>query len=783
MVWSACLVLTLICATNALLTFPGPFLAAELLVSLVLITWLMWGPRAGAVLVPVIGALLAAGWSIEGRLVPGLVQNDLLMRGTVCELPRTAAGVHRFVFEHDREQSTPGLPRRVYISWYRARVFPQAGERWQLKVRLKRPRGLSNPGAFDFERWAHIRGIGATGYVRNSPLNYRIAAHGSECRLAGLRQRIAGRIDDALNGRPGAHYLKALSVGARESLTQPDWALLRRTGTVHLMAISGLHIGLVAGLMFLLGRYLGRLLLWCGIELAPLIVGRWFGLTGALVYAALAGFSVPTLRALVMVGTVTVLTVLRRSIPAWQILATAMFVVLCVEPTAPLSAGFWLSFYAVGLLMLGAIGLAQASLSVPSLRMRVTRLAGQLVKAQVLLTIGLAPLSILFFAQVSLIAPIANLVVVPVFAALIVPLTLIGTGGLLISDAVGRFFLVPAAWTMERVLEFLQWLDRLPFTTWVPPPIAPAGIAMIVAVTLVAIWPRPLPGRGLVLTLLFALLGGASLSSGSPGLRIVVMDTGQGLAVLIQTRTHALVYDTGPAFRSSDAGRTVVLPVLRYFGIRQLDALVISHGDADHVGGAKSVLERFPEAELISAERFGLDFRRYRPCIAGTQWRWDGVLFRVLHPGDPGAVDWSENDGSCVLLIQTAHAAVLLPGDIERRAEAHLTRNARIPAIDLVIAPHHGSQSSSTPAFVAATRPRYIVFSVGYRNRWGFPDAQIVQRWRQAGACPMTTADNGALVFEINRAGWMTLQRRQRIDGRSFWTESADGLRPTCRLL
>ena len=235
--------------------------------------------------------------------------------------------------------------------------------------------------------------------------------------------------------------------------------------------------------------------------------------------------------------------------------------------------------------------------------------------------------------------------------------------------------------------------------------------------------------------------------------------------------------------KRSDAGRTVVLPVLRYFGVRRLDALVISHGDADHVGGAKSVLERFPEAELISVERFGLDFRRHRPCIAGTQWRWDGVLFRVLHPGDPGAVDWSENDGSCVLLIQTAHAAVLLPGDIERRAEAHLTRNARIPAIDLVIAPHHGSQSSSTPAFVAATRPRYIVFSAGHRNRWGFPDAQVVQRWRQAGACPMTTADNGALVFEINRAGWMALQRRQRIDGRSFWTESADGLRPTCRLL
>jgi competence protein ComEC len=337
MVWSACFALAIVSLINLSPPLPEPVLSAERLVALVMIIWLMWGPRFGAAVLPAAWLLITAGWSIQDRLAPGLVQEDLLVRGAVCELPRTAGDSHRFLFDIETGPATPGLPRRVSLSWYGPSRSPKAGERWQLKVRLKRPRGLSNPGAFDFESWAYVRRIGGAGYVRTSPLNVQLDGPGGACRLGGLRQRIADRIvdvlDDALPGSPATAYLIALSVGARDRLNDTDWSLLRRTGTVHLMAISGLHIGLVAGLLFLLGRSLGH----------PFL-GRWLALGGALLYAALAGFAVPTLRAFIMVCVVTALTTVRRSIAPWQILASAMLAVMAIEPAAPLSAGFWLSF-------------------------------------------------------------------------------------------------------------------------------------------------------------------------------------------------------------------------------------------------------------------------------------------------------------------------------------------------------------------------------------------------------------------------------------------------------
>jgi competence protein ComEC len=284
----------------------------------------------------------------------------------------------------------------------------------------------------------------------------------------------------------------------------------------------------------------------------------------------------------------------------------------------------------------------------------------------------------------------------------------------------------------------------------------------------------------MVIAVMMALLGG-SHPVRPPGLRVVVMDVGQGLAVLVQTADHALVYDAGPAFASADAGRSVIVPTLRRFGIARLDTLLISHGDADHLGGASTLLAQFPEAELIAPERYGLNSRRYRRCVAGMEWHWEGVRFRILHPGR--GENWSDNDGSCVLLVQSGGVAILLPGDIERRAEGHLVSRARLAAVDLVIAPHHGSQSSSSPAFVGATRPRFIVFSAGYLNRWGFPHAGVAHRWTDAGACPLITGENGALVFEPDEAGRLVLQWRQRIDGHRLWTERGDGLRPPCRLL
>jgi competence protein ComEC len=772
MVSSAWFALAVLCFVQLLPVLPKVLLIPELAVSCILLTWLVWGGRASVALVLGLWALFNANWAIDDRLDPRLAGQDIMIQGTICEFPRINPLVQRFMLESAGD--VPGLPHRLFISWYEANEIPQAGERWQFKVRLRRPRGLSNPGGFDFERWAYRQRVGATGYVRDSALNRRISGDSADCRLIGLRQRIADRLKKALTGQPGAGHLLALSVGVRSELTPADWSLLRRTGTIHLMAISGLHVGLVALFMHFIGGQVGRLLLLTGAQTSPLVIGRACAAAGAIAYAALAGFSVPTVRAMVTVLVTVALLSMRRYISPWQILASALVAVLMVDPAAPLSTGFWLSFYAVGLLLLKGLELNHHEGENRSRFSRAMRRTSILARMQIVLAIGLGPLSALFFDQISLIAPISNLIIVPMFALVIVPLTLFGTVSLSISSALARVVLQIAAQAMEWALKILTWLDGLPVTVWHPPPMSSAAFALIIASTLVLLWPRPVPGRWSVLALLIAAIAGL-MSSGDLKLRVVVMDVGQGLAVLIQTSGHALVFDTGPAYRTRDAGQSVVLPTLRYFGVRKLDTIVISHGDSDHRGGVHSVLAGYPDAVLMAPARVAIDGTSHVACEAGLTWVWDGIEFRFLHP-EPGNhdADWSENDDSCVLLVRSARTGILLPGDIEGRAEAYLTGQGLIPEVDLVVAPHHGSKSSSSKAFVAATRPRYVVFSAGHRNRWGFPAEQVSARWRNTGAKGMTTAESGAIIFETGPFGALMLRRRQRLDGHRIWTEIND---------
>jgi len=720
---------------------------------------------------PAIWAILHAQWVIDDRLAPELSGKDILLVGTVCEFPDSDPGIHRFVMEIDRSLSPGLLPRRIFLSWYDSVDAPLAGQSWELKVRLKRPRGLSNPGSFDFEQWAFVRQIGATGYVRESSLNRRRIPDSGACPLIRIRQEIATLMEDVLAEGAAAGHLLAVSVGAKNRLTEAEWGVLRRTGTVHLMAISGLHIGLVAALMLFAGRQLGRFILRCGIQCAPLFVARWLAVSGALVYSALAGFALPTVRALVMVLVVIALATVRRSIPGEQTLAAAMFLVLLIDPSAPATAGFWLSFYAVTLLLFSGIELRGFG---PGCQTRLRRPLGkvrQLFRAQLVLSIGLLPLAIFFFEQVSVVGLVSNLIVVPVFAMIIVPFSLLGMLVLLFSSALGAMVLAPVSVIMDWILLVLGWLDRLPFSVWQPPATRTAWVAVAIIATVILTWPRPFPGRLLGLILLVPLAGGSSAHA-PPILRVVVMDVGQGLAVLVQTAKHALVYDTGPAFKTRNAGESVVLPVLRHFGIRKLDALVISHADTDHVGGASSVLAAFPEAQVIAPEPLSNKMAGYQTCSAGIEWIWDDVDFRILHPEQSGGRQrWSRNDASCVLLVRSHGLAVLLPGDIEQRGERHLARSALIRDVSLVIAPHHGSNTSSSQLFVKATAPPFVVFSAGFKNRWGFPKTDVMKRWLETGACLLSTAESGAIVFEVSETGKLRLRWQQRIDGRYIWNE------------
>lgn len=705
---------------------------------------------------PVLVAVVSAGDLLGRRWVDGQGTGDIGLAGTVCEFPRLDPGSWRFVLVVEEAAGVARAPDRVLVSWYpdgtRPAAPPAPGERWHLDLRLRAPRGLSNPGGFDYERWLFAGRIGATGWVRPAAGNRRLATQSGSCPAAHWRARVADRIAGALAGRESAPYVLGLAIGAYQALPEAEWDRLRRTGTVHLISISGFHIALVAGPAGLAGLLLGRLWLRFGRRCRPPVIGAWTAVAVALGYGALAGFSVPTARSVVAVAVVALLVTWRRTVTVPALLATVAFVVLLIEPLAPLVPGFWLSFAGVIVLAIPVVAARNRG---------GLHLARALVTTQLAMTAGLAPLLAAFFGQFPAAGLVANLVAVPAFSVVLLPLTLLGTAVATVAPAPGAWLLHRAADGFDAWRLFVAWCAELPGAVWYFPAAGIPALLVAGAGAVLLLWPRPWPGRWLGLPMLLALLTAAEPPVPAGEVRLTVLDVGQGLAVLVQTARHTLLYDAGPKFRGSDAGERVVVPVLQALGVAHLDTLLISHADIDHRGGAAAVLERYPDAFTRGARAFD---RAPEPaaCTAGTGWQWDGVRFDVLHP-PPGPGPGRDNDLSCVLRVASRRGSVLLTGDIEAATEQALVAQAGLGPVDLVVAPHHGSRSSSSPALVGATRPRHVVIAAGYRNRWHFPAPAVVARWRDAGACVLVTAEEGAVRFESGaRPGlrWLRSERR-----------------------
>ncbi len=762
---------------------PGILVHPVVLSAAVLLVWLSWGGRSALVVMIVAWTVLNAGAVLENRLPVSLSRQDILLSGTICRFPRSGEGARgssaiRFHLDTDTDALNPHLPKRFYISWYDSETPPAIGDRWQLKVRVKEPRGLGNPAGFDYERWLFAEGTGGTGYVRPSGLNQRLENTDDRCRLGTLRGQIAQAIQSALPGHPGLPYLQGLIVGARHLLNDEQWELLRRTGTVHLMAISGLHIGLVAMVFYWLGKQFARLCLVIGIRNSPLFWGRWCGVLAAVIYSALAGFSVSTVRAVIMLGVAALLVGRRHHHAPADVLCMALLAVLCVDPFAVLSSGFWLSFSAVALLMLQWLQLVARPKppgGAATWLRRIEHSGRILVKAQFLLGVGLAAFTIGYFQQLSVIGPVANLIAVPVFSIAVIPLALAGGVAVMIFPEQDQWLLQLAANIVEQVVHLLAWLNQSPSSIWVPLPISDIWLFVIFAGCLLLIWPRPVPLRWLAPLLLLPAFFTVPLSGsripGTGDFRLIVADVGQGLAILIQTSEGTLLYDSGPSYGNRDAGAAVLLPLMAHYGIQKLDRLVVSHGDSDHAGGAASVINAHSEAQLVATSRFGLTPTSFVRCQRGLQWSWGGVFFKVLHPGREGEDhQWTDNDSSCVLRVESRFGSVLLPGDIESRAERYLVRNRLLEPVDLVVAPHHGSKTSSGLPFVRAVQARYVVFPVGYANRWGFPQPSVVQRWVSEGGRIVDTATSGAMVFDTMSSGQLELVWQYRVAGRKLWT-------------
>ncbi|HHQ13547.1 MAG TPA: DNA internalization-related competence protein ComEC/Rec2, partial [Chromatiales bacterium] len=607
--------LTLALISAAMWLPPVPAGLAMVAVSLLLIvigrngSWLV----VSISVLPVMALAFALHWRLSDRLAADLHGQDFVVDGWVCDFPRHSGRATRFLFVPDPASKPAELPARIRVTWYEPAAEVAAGSRWHLKLRLRQIRGLSNPGGFDAPRQALLSGVGARAYVRPSKLN-RPGHNGSPvCPLIRWRAPVAVAVERSLQGSDVAGYLLALTVGARHRLESGDWDVLRRTGTAHLMAISGLHIGLLAGLGLWAGRCFARVLARISWVVKPAMAGPLLALIAAAGYAALAGFSIPTSRALVMVAVAAGASGLGRTVGAWRTLSAALFGVLLFEPLAPLSIGFWMSFAAVACLLSGSTAVVR----------RVPAALTRLLVTQFRIVLGLAPLAALLFGQFSMVSPLANLFAVPVVGLIVVPLALAGaiTAWLDLAD----WPLQASAAILEMLLTWLSWLAGLSFAARDVLPRAGWAWLLAAVATVACLWPVPFPPRRVALWLFGPVLLGIPPVGVPARLRVTVADVGQGLAVVVQTRRHVLLYDTGPAYDNGDAGRSVVVPTLRYLGLTRLDRIVVSHSDTDHSGGLRSILRQYPGTRVMTSAAADLRLNDAWPCHAGQSWNWDGV--------------------------------------------------------------------------------------------------------------------------------------------------------------
>ena len=712
--------------------------------------WPGWPSRLLAIAACCALGFAWAGWRADLRLAEPLPAawegRDIEVVGVIATLPQDFSHGTRFEYVVEQVLTQAAIvPPRLQLSWYQGRRDGEAferrpirpGERWRFTVRLKRPHGNANPGGFDYEAWLLERDIRATGYIRPDPPQ-RLAdmVWQPDYLIERLRFGVRARYAELLPAEryPWAGILVALAVGDQRAIQGDLWTTFNRTGTTHLMSISGLHVTMVAALFGWLvnvgWRRVPRLVLRLPAQKAGLLAAC----VAALGYALLAGFAVPAQRTLYMLLVAALAMLSGKLIAPSRTLTLALLVVLLFDPWAVLAAGFWLSFAAVGALLY--IGSAQVGAG---------RGWRQQLRAwgvvQWAATLASLPVLLLVFQQFSLVSPLANAVAIPLISFIVTPLALLG--------AVIPWWPIPALahWLMDGLMWFLTWCATWPVWQAPAPPLwAAVAAGLGVAICLL---PRGVPGRLLGVALLVPALFWPVEKPADGEAWITVLDVGQGLAAVVRTREHTLIYDPGPLYSAeSDAGQRVVVPYLRRLGINRVDMLMVTHRDSDHSGGTVSVQTALAVGELRSSvpELGG------EPCLAGQRWVWDGVIFEVLHPSTEAyAMDRKTNHLSCVLRVEAGGRRMLLTSDIEASDEAALLAHpAGQLTADVLLVPHHGSKTSSTPAFLQAVGATAAVIPVGYRNRFGHPKGEVLARYAALPMALWRTDRDGAVETRLS---------------------------------
>jgi competence protein ComEC len=698
---------------------------------------------------------------------------DIQLIGVVASLPQLTAHGQRFVFDVE-QVITPDavVPRRISLSYSSAgqrkaqdagHVF-QPAERWQLTVKLRRPHSLTNPQGFDFEVWMLERNLRASGSIKKHTENQKLEKHVIrpgylvEC----ARGTIRDHMTNVLGDRPYAGILKALVIGDGGGISSSQWQVFLRTGINHLVSISGLHVTMLAGMAFAFTHWLWRKKPQWMLHLPARKAATLAGVFAALMYALVAGFSIPTQRALYMLSVFALALLLGRHVSILRVLAYALFVVVLIDPWAVLAAGFWLSFGAVAFMAYALGG-----------RLRPAHWLPNAISAQWAITLGLIPLLLAMFQQFSMISPLANAVAIPVFSLIVVPLTLIGS-------------VLPIEWPLLLAHEItaacmwvMEQMSALPASIWSQHAPPPWSIPLAVLAIFWMLLPSGFPLRWLGAIGLLPLFVVVPQTPQHGAMEVTVLDVGQGLAVVVRTASHSLLYDAGPPqSNEQDSGNRIIVPNLKAAGVRILDAMVISHDDVDHTGGAASVLALMPVKWMstpLAADHHLLQNQQHVRCHAGQRWEWDGVRFEMLYPSPDSyeKAPVNDNDQSCVLRVISQYGSILIPGDIEKAAEFSLVRSGQSLQSDVLIAPHHGSKTSSTEVFLDSVNPQLTIFTTGYRNRYRHPHRVVVKRYHSRNIPTFQSDRDGAILLNFSSDAGLQLTR-WRSQYKRYWQVSDD---------
>ena len=725
------------------------WLLPPVLLSLGLLPNSRWLRPALTLVLALSAGFFYAAWRAELRLADELPMawegRDMRLIGRVDGLPEKTPRGWRFVLRV-ASVATPGAhaPKKVQITVSSftdtAIAAPRGGQCLSVTARLGRPHASVNFGGFDYEGWLLERAIRAQGYAVDGFSPAYACRYNPLALLDGWREAVRERLNGALVGQPYAGVIVGLAVGDQNAISETQWTLFRATGVTHLMSISGLHVTLLASLVFALVNWGWRRIPLLAIRLPARQAASLVGFATALWYVAMTGFGLPAQRTLYMVGMAAAALWLGRIDSPTRVLAAALALVVLIDPWAALAPGFWLSFGAVAVLFYVGSG-----------RLARPAVWHQWLMAQWAVTLALTPALLLMFQGVSLVSPLANAFAIPLISLVAVPLVLAAA-------------LLPIPWlahlahgVIALTMTGLTWLAALPQPVWHVA--SPDWRVLLLALlgTLILLLPRGIHGRWLGAVLFLPLLFPIRERLSPGEFRLDMLDVGQGLALVVRTGGHALAYDTGPRYASGeDAGARVAAPFLFANGVKRLDGLVVSHEDSDHSGGAASLLvSHDPVWRLASYPLAGAS-----KCTAGQTWRWDGVDFAVLHPvarfyDEPG---FSGNDMSCVLRVSSPYGSALLTGDIARLGELSLALlPAKVLQSDVLVAPHHGSGGSSMAEFIQAVHPDTALISVGYRNRFGHPTPVTLGRYRAARVRVVRTDKEGALRIDFKVAGRVEL--------------------------